>query len=339
MDFVNLGRSGLSVSKLCLGCMSYGGGGYQKWALDEEGAQVFFRQALEGGINFFDTANTYSLGASEEITGRALRKMARRDEIVVATKAFMPWRSAPNTSGLSRKSLFEAIDASLRRLGMDHVDLYQIHRFDTKTPAEETMEALHDIVKAGKARYIGASSMPAWRFSKLQYTATQNGWTRFVSMQPQVSLVYREEEREMIPLCEDMGVGVIPWSPLGRGMLTRPWGGEGSKRIQVDMAGDMYGARSEKMSRQIVDAVEAVAKARGASMGSVALAWLLQKPGIMAPIFGATKPQHLADAFAALDLKLTQEEIETLEAPYSPRWPSFSFPPPPAPRVSVLDNK
>jgi aryl-alcohol dehydrogenase-like predicted oxidoreductase len=341
MDFTNLGRTGLTVSRLCLGCMSYGAPdrGYQKWALEEEGAQAFFRQALEGGINFFDTANSYSQGASEEITGRALRKMARRDEIVVATKAFMPWRGAPNTSGLSRKSLMEAVDASLKRLGMDYIDLYQIHRFDPKTPVEETMEALNDIVKAGKARYIGASSMPAWRFSKMQYTAAQNGWARFVSMQPQVSLIYREEEREMIPLCQDMGVGIIPWSPLGRGMLTRPWGGDGSKRLQMDTAGEMYSARSEEMSRAIVDAVEAIAKARGASMGSVALAWLLHKPGITAPIFGATKPQHLADALAAVDLKLTPEELEKLEAPYNPRWPSFGFPAPPAPRVSVLGDK
>ncbi|MEF2070976.1 aldo/keto reductase [Consotaella aegiceratis] len=319
MQYTNLGRTGLTVSRLCLGCMSFGVSsmGTHEWTLDEATSRPFFRQALEAGINFFDTANVYSAGTSEEITGRALKDMARRDEIVLATKVHGIWRNAPNTRGLSRKAIFQAIDDSLKRLGTDYVDLYQIHRWDFFTPIEETMEALHDLVKAGKTRYIGASSMEAWRFAKAQHVAEKNGWTRFVTMQPQVNLIYREEEREMIPLCIDQGVGVIPWSPLGRGKVTRPWD-ESTARSETDQFGkSIYGATTEQ-DRKVVEAVQAVASERGVPMAQVALAWLLAKPGITAPIVGATKERHIVDAVAALDLTLTPEEIARLEAPYVP---------------------
>jgi aryl-alcohol dehydrogenase-like predicted oxidoreductase len=319
MEYRKLGRSGLTVSRLCLGCMSFGVGakGMHDWALDEESSRPFFRQALEAGINFFDTANAYSAGTSEEFTGRALKDFARRDEVVIATKGFFNWRAAPNTGGLSRKSLFTALDDSLRRLGTDYIDLYQIHRWDPTTPIEETMEALHDIVKSGKVRYIGASSMSAWQFSKAQYTARLRGWTEFVSMQNQVSLLYREEEREMLPLCEDMGIGVIPWSPLARGLLTRDWS-EQTKRSQSDSFGRSIFANTQEHDRKVVEAVAELAAARGLPRAQIALAWLLSKQVITAPIIGATKPSHLADAVAALDVVLTPEEITRLEAPYVP---------------------
>ncbi|MGK2911992.1 MAG: aldo/keto reductase [Sphingobium sp.] len=319
MQYTYLGRSGLMISRLCLGCMSFGVSdrGPHEWTLDEAASRPLFRQALEAGINFFDTANLYSAGTSEEITGRALLDYARRDEIVVATKACAPWRSAPNTGGLSRKALFQAVDDSLRRLGMDYVDLFQIHRFDHHTPVEETMSALHDIVKSGRARYIGASSMEAWRFAKMQSVAEANGWTRFISMQPQVNLVYREEEREMIPLCIDQGVGVIPWSPLARGMLTRDWDDK-TTRSETDQFSRQIYDRTAAQDRKVVEAVAAVAHDRGLPRAQIALAWLLQKQGITAPIVGATKPSHLEDAIAALDVTLSAEEIERLEAPYVP---------------------
>ena len=319
MHYTNLGPTGLKVSRICLGCMSYGrpGSGTHEWTLDEAAARPFFRQALELGINFFDSANGYSAGTSEEITGRALKDFARRDEVVIATKAFIPWRNAPNTGGLSRKALLQAVDDSLARLGTDYIDLYQIHRWDHETPIEETMEALHDIVKAGKARYIGASSMHAWQFAKAQHAAERNGWTRFVSMQPQVNLIYREEEREMLPYCLDSGVGVIPWSPLARGKLTRDWA-ETTKRSQSDEFGRLLYAATADNDRQVVEAVSAVAGERGVPRAQVALGWLLRKPGIAAPIVGATKLEHLTDAVAALDLALSPEEIERLEAPYAP---------------------
>lgn len=319
MQYVNLGRSGLKVSRLCLGCMSYGEPERlpQPWSLPEEASRPFFRQALEAGINFFDNANIYSGGSSEEIMGRALKEMARRDEIVVATKAFFPWRNAPNTGFLSRKALFQAIDDSLTRLGMDYVDLYQIHRFDPGTPVEETMEALHDIVKAGKARYIGASSMQAWRFAKMQHVAERNGWTRFISMQPQYNLLYREEEREMLPLCTDQGVGVIPWSPMARGRLTRDWS-ESTTRTQNDaFALSMY-LKTAEQDREVVEVVARIAEKYGVPRVHVALAWLLSKPEITAPIIGATKPEHLSTAVEGLTFTLTGEEIATLEAPYVP---------------------
>ena len=328
MRYKTLGRSGLIVSPLCLGCMSFGTAarGQHEWALTEEESRPFFRQALESGINFFDTANAYSAGTSEEITGRALKDFAKRDEVVIATKAFFPWRAAPNTGGLSRKALFSAIDASLRRLGTDYIDLYQIHRWDQSTPIDETMEALHDIVKSGRVRYIGASSMAAWQFAKAQYTARLHGWTAFVSMQNQVNLLYREEEREMLPLCTDMNIGVIPWSPLARGLLTRGWGAQ-TKRSQTDpFAKSMFGGDYDP-DRQIVAAVANIAAARGVPQAQIALAWLLSKPVFTAPIIGATKTAHLADAVAALGITLTQEEIEQLETPYQPRPVTGIIPP------------
>jgi len=338
MEYVNLGRSGLKVSRLCLGCMSYGepDRGLQPWSLGEADSRPFFRQALEAGINFFDTANAYSDGSSEEIIGRALRDMARRDEVVVATKAFFPWRNAPNAGFLSRKALFHAIDDSLARLGMDYVDLFQIHRFDATTPEEETMEALHDIVKAGKARYIGASTMEAWRFAKLQHIAERHGWTRFISMQPQYNLLYREEEREMLPQCIDQGVGVIPWSPLARGKLTRPWEEETS-RSQTDPLFRLAFARSAQQDQVVVEATQRVAAQRGIPSAQVGLAWVLSKPAITAPIIGATKTAHLADAIAALDVSLSQEELSTLEAAYVPHPAQNAIPlPKNPPRLSLL---
>jgi len=319
LHYTHLGRTGLRVSRICLGCMSFGSAsrGPHEWTLDEETSRPFFRQALEAGINFFDTANAYSEGTSEEITGRALRDFARRDEIVLATKVYGPWRNAPNTGGLSRKALFEGVDQSLRRLGMDYIDLYQIHRFDHETPVEETMEALHDIVKSGKVRYIGASSMEAWRFAKMQQAAKENGWTRFISMQPQVNLVYREEEREMIPLCIDQGVGVIPWSPLARGMLTRDLD-EKTARSETDQFSKVIYTKTAEQDRKVVEAVAAIAEERGLPRAQIALAWLLGKSGITAPIVGATKTGHIEDAVASLDVTLSEQEIERLEAPYVP---------------------
>ena len=319
MQFTRLGPTGLTVSRLCLGCMTYGvpERGAHPWTLDEAQSRPLIRQAVELGINFFDTANIYSDGTSEEITGRALRDFARRDEIVVATKVRFATRKGPNIGGLSRKAIMAEVDASLMRLGMDYVDLYQIHRADHNTPVEETMEALHDVVKAGKARYLGASSMPAWRFAKMQQAARDNGWTRFVSMQPELSLIYREEEREMLPLCIDQGVGVTPWSPLARGRLARPWG-EDTPRIGSDVFGATLFAHSEDNDREVAQALAEVAAQRGASRASVALAWLLSKAGVTAPIVGASKPGHYDDAIAALELQLGDAEVAALEAPYRP---------------------
>lgn len=319
MQYTRLGHTGLVVSRLCLGCMSFGSDpapGYE-WVLPEDASRPIIRAALEAGINFFDTANAYSRGTSEVITGRALGDFARRDEIVLATKAFAPWSRGPNAVGLSRKALFQAIDDSLARLGTDYVDLFQIHRWDHATPIEETMEALHDIVKSGRARYIGASSMHAWQFAKAQHVAALNGWTRFVSMQPQVSLLYREEEREMIPQCIDMGVGVLPWSPLARGRLTRPWD-TATARSGTDQFGRMLFGRSEENDRAVVEALQQVAADLGRPMAEVAMAWLLARPGITAPIVGVTKLAQLADAVAAFDLLLDAETIARLEAPYEP---------------------
>ncbi|MEQ5842292.1 aldo/keto reductase [Paraburkholderia acidicola] len=319
MDYVKLGRTGIDVSRLCLGCMSYGAPdrGAHAWSLDEAQARPFIKQALDHGINFFDTANVYSLGTSEEIVGRALKDLARRDEIVLATKVFNRMRPGPNGAGLSRKAIMTEIDASLRRLGTDYVDLYQIHRWDYHTPIEETMEALHDVVKAGKARYIGASSMYAWQFSKALHVAEQHGWTRFVTMQNYVNLLYREEEREMLPLCESEGIGVIPWSPLARGRLTREWN-TSSARSETDEFGRTLYAHTEEADRKVVERVGEIAAARGVPRAQVALAWVLQKKPITAPIVGATKLHHLDDAVAALPLELSGDEIEKLEELYVP---------------------
>ena len=320
MQYTRLGRTGLNVSRLCLGCMSFGdtARGGHGWVISEEESRAVIRAALEAGINFFDTAKAYSGGSSEEITGRALKDFAHRDEIVLATKAFGPWRDAPNTGGLSRKALFQAVDDSLARLGTDYIDLLQIHRWDYDTPIEETMEALHDIVKSGRTRYIGASSMHAWQFAKAQHVADSNGWTRFVSMQPQVSLVYREEEREMIPQCIDMGVAVLPWSPLARGMLTRPFDTK-TTRSETDMFTKYLFARTAENDRVIVGAVEQVAADIGKPMAQVAMAWLLGKPGITSPIVGVTKLPQLADAVAALDVTLDDAAVAKLEEHYIPR--------------------
>lgn len=319
MDTVKLGRTGLDVSRLCLGCMTYGAPdmGAHPWSMGETESRPFIRKALDLGINFFDTANIYSLGSSEEIVGKALKDMAKRDDVVIATKVFNRMRPGPNGAGLSRKAIMTEIDHSLRRLGTDYVDLYQIHRFDYDTPIEETLEALHDVVKAGKARYIGASSMSAWRFMKMLKTSEANGWTRFATMQNYVNLLYREEEREMLPLCREEGIGVIPWSPLARGRLTRDWD-EGSARAETDDFGKTLYAATADADRKVVEAVAKVAKARGIPRAQVALAWVLQKPGITAPIVGASKMGHLDDAVAALKVKLTAEEIATLEGAYVP---------------------
>jgi aryl-alcohol dehydrogenase-like predicted oxidoreductase len=321
MEYVRLGKSGLKVSRLCLGCMSFGvpGRGAHPWTLEEEQSRPFIARAIELGINFFDTSNSYSDGTSEEITGRALRDFAKRDEVVIATKVFFPLSKGSNARGLSRKAIFTEIDASLRRLATDYVDLYQIHRWDYSTPVEETLEALHDVVKAGKARYLGASSMYAWQFCKALYLAKLHGWTPFVSMQNHYNLIYREEEREMLGLCQSEGVGVLPWSPLARGVLTRPWEANStSGRAQTDEYGKkLYGSTAEA-DRAVVDQLQQVAQARGVSMAQVGLAWLFSKPSVTAPLVGATRPQHLEDAMAALQLKLTTEEIARLEAPYVP---------------------
>jgi aryl-alcohol dehydrogenase-like predicted oxidoreductase len=319
LQYTQLGSTGVKVSRICLGCMSYGAPerGRHPWTLDEAASRPFISKAIDLGITFFDTANSYSEGTSEEIVGRALRDMADRDEIVVATKVFFPTRGGHNVHGLSRKSIFHNIDASLKRLGMDYVDLYQIHRWDYRTPIEETMEALHDVVKAGKARYIGASSMFAWQFAKAQQVAQQHGWTRFVTMQDHYNLLNREEEREMLPLCADQGVGVIPWSPLARGRLTRDWSEQTERERTDDLMGPLY-AKTLESDRAIVDQVAAIAARRGVPRAQVALAWLLSKPVISAPIVGATRVQHLDDAVAALSVKLDAEEIVALEAPYAP---------------------
>jgi aryl-alcohol dehydrogenase-like predicted oxidoreductase len=316
MDYVKLGATGLDVSRLCLGCMSFGepSRGQHPWSLPEDESRPIIRQALDAGINFFDTANVYSDGTSEEIVGRALGDMGRRDEIVLATKVHGRMHAGPNGGGLSRKAIMAEIDHSLRRLGTDYVDLYQIHRFDRRTPVEETLEALHDVVKAGKARYIGASSMYAWQLAKLLYTADRHGWTRFVTMQDHYNLLYREEEREMLPLCADQGLGVIPWSPLARGRLTREWD-DATERSQTDEFGRSLYAETD---RAVVDAVAAVAESRGIARAQVALAWVLSKPVVTAPIVGVTKPGQLDDALAALTVTLSPEEIQQLEAPYEP---------------------
>ncbi|KVT36161.1 alcohol dehydrogenase [Burkholderia ubonensis] len=319
MEYVRLGSTGLQVSRLCLGCMTYGvpERGTHPWTLDEAASRPFIRQALDAGINFFDTANMYSDGTSEEIVGRALRDFAKRDDVVIATKVFHRMRPGPNGAGLSRKAILTEIDHSLKRLGTDYVDLYQIHRWDYHTPIEETLEALHDVVKAGKARYIGASSMHAWQFSKALYTSKLNGWTQFVSMQDHLNLLYREEEREMLPLCADQGIAVLPWSPLARGRLTRDWDAS-SERLQSDVYGQtLYEAYADN-DRAIVEAVATIARARNVPRAQVALAWLLQKSGVTAPIIGASKAQHLDDAVAALSLELSAEELAALEAPYVP---------------------
>lgn len=325
MEYTRLGSSGLKVSRLSLGCMSFGSGRYGSWTLaDDEAAEPLFRQALDLGMTFWDTANIYGMGTSEEIVGRAIAKLTRRDEIILATKLYMPMHAGAGGSGLSRKAVMEQIDASLRRLGTDYVDLYQIHRFDRSTPVEETMEALHDIVKAGKVRYIGASSMWAWQFSKMQYVAQLNGWTRFVSMQHQYNLVQREEEREMFGLIADQGVGSLPWSPLAAGLVARPWGDKSTTRGTENPTVDMFGRPLFQQSdKAIVDAVQAIAEARGVSMATVAMAWVLRHSSVTSPIIGATKPKHLTDAVAALDFKLTDEEAVILEQPYTPRLPTY----------------
>ncbi|HTJ94880.1 MAG TPA: aldo/keto reductase [Pararobbsia sp.] len=319
MEFTKLGRTGVDVSRICLGCMSYGAPdrGTHAWTLDEGTSRPFIKKALDLGINFFDTANVYSAGTSEEIVGRALTEYAKRDEIVLATKVNGRMHEGPNGQGLSRKAILSEIDKSLHRLGTDYVDLYQIHRWDYETPIEETMEALHDVVKAGKARYIGASSMFAWQFAKALHVAERHNWTRFVTMQNYVNLLYREEEREMLPLCEAEGVGVIPWSPLARGRLTRDWDTQ-SARSETDEFGKSLYEQTADADRQVVEAVADVAKQRGIARAQVALAWVLQKSAITAPIIGATKPEHLDDAVAALSVKLTPDEIGKLEARYVP---------------------
>ncbi len=320
MEYVKFGKTGLDVSRLCIGCMTYGipDRGPHPWTLDEEKSRPLIKQALDLGINFFDTANVYSDGTSEEIVGRALKELVRREDVVIATKVSGPMRRGPNGSGLSRKVILGEIDNSLRRLGTDFVDLYQIHRADPAVPIEETMEALHDVVKAGKARYIGASSMYAWQFSKALYTSRLHGWTEFISMQNHVNLLSREEEREMLPLCVDQGVAVMPWSPLARGRLTRSWN-ETSSRQETDEFGKTLYTQFPESDREIIDQVSAVAAARGVPRAQVALAWLLQKKGVTSPIVGASKPAHLTDAVAALSLKLTAEEIASLERPYVPQ--------------------
>ncbi|MFJ8079184.1 aldo/keto reductase [Streptomyces sp. NPDC096205] len=316
MQYVKLGSTGLDVSRICLGCMTYGAPdrGVHEWTLDEEASRPLIRQALDAGITFFDTANVYSDGSSEEIVGKALRDFVRRDEIVLATKVNGRMRPGPNGAGLSRKAILTEIDHSLARLGTDYVDLYQIHRFDPHTPVEETMEALHDLVKAGKVRYIGASSMYAWQFAKMQHAAERHGWTRFVSMQNHYNLLYREEEREMLPLCADQGVGVLPWSPLARGRLTRDWGTVTDRSSTDDFGSTLY----QEGDRAIVEAVTRIAESRGVPRAQVALAWLLHKSPVTSPIVGASKPHHIEDAVAAAELHLTEKELEELEAPYTP---------------------
>lgn len=319
MNYTRLGRSGLNVSRICLGMMTYGSTSWREWIQDEDTANEHVKRALELGINFFDTANVYSIGVSEEFTGRAIKRYANRDEVVIATKVYFPMREGPNGHGLSRKHIIEQVDASLKRLGTDYIDLYQIHRWDPNTQIEETLEALHDVVKAGKVRYIGASSMYAWQFSKALYLADLRGWTRFVSMQNHYNLVYREEEREMNPLCADQGIGLIPWSPLARGLIT---GNRTRDEARTTLRGKTDDF-SDKLYHHdsdfdVADAVGKVANQRGVSRAQIALAWLLSKPTVAAPIVGTSKVAHLDDAAAAVDITLTDAEIEILEAPYQP---------------------
>ena len=325
MDYINLGHTGVKVSRICLGCMSYGAPpagplrpGSNAWSLNEELSQPFFRQALDAGINFFDTANVYSSGDSERVLGRFLKANAKREDTVIATKLNGVMRDGPNGGGLSRKEIIFEIDESLHRLGTDYIDLYQIHRWDRTTPIEETLEALNDVVRAGKVRYLGASTMWAWQFSKALYLADRHGWSRFVTMQPHYNLLFREEEREMLPLCLDQGVGVIPWSPLARGKLARPWDGETTRRSESDGYAKSLYAKTAEADQRVVGRLGELAEARGVPRAQVALAWLLSKPAVTAPIVGATKLHHLEDAVAAVSLKLTQEEIKSLEEPYVP---------------------
>lgn len=326
MEYVNLGKTGVKVSRICLGCMSYGvppagqplRPGSQAWSLNEEQSQPFFRQAMDLGINFWDTANVYANGDSERVVGRWLQANAKREDMIVATKLNGVMRDGPNGGGLSRKEVFFELDESLRRLQMDYVDLYQIHRWDKTTPIEETLEALNDVVRSGKVRYIGASSMWAWQFSKALYTSEKHGWAKFVTMQPHYNLIYREEEREMLPLCLDQGVGVIPWSPLARGRLARQPDAEPTKRLESDQFGKTIYSKTADPDRKVIEAVSDVAKARGVPQAQVALAWMLTKPAITSPIVGATKPNHLEDAAAAVALKLTPDEVKALEEQYVP---------------------
>jgi len=322
MDYVQLGQTGLKISRLAPGCMSYGDPdtpGAHTWALNDAAAQPFFRQAIELGITFWDTANSYQAGTSEELVGRAITHYSRREDIVLATKVFGRMHDGPGGQGLSRKAILEQVDASLARLGTDYIDLYQIHRFDPDAPVEETMEALHDIVKAGKVRYLGASSMYAWQFAKLQHAAALHGWTAFVSMQNQYNLLRRQDEPELMAMCADLGVGAVPYSPQGKGRLARPWG-EQSHRSSVDHVVQSF---DSPLDEPVVNTVQRVADARGVTMAQVALAWVLKNPVVSAPIVGATKPHHLPEAVAALDLRLTDEEIESLEQPYTPHGPSW----------------
>jgi aryl-alcohol dehydrogenase-like predicted oxidoreductase len=322
MDYTQLGRTGLTVSRLALGCMTYGDPKWRSWVLDEAAAQPFFRKAVEAGVNFFDTSNIYSRGVSEEVTGRALKQYARREEVVLATKVFYPLSDGPHMGGLSRKHIVQSCEASLKRLGVDTIDLYYIHRWDPNVPIEETLEALNDLVRWGKVRYLGASSGPAWEMARALSISERNGWARFVAMQNHYNLIYREEEREMNPLCAHEGVGLIPWSPLARGLLARPKPQDtkiataGTERSKLDTySPQLYDNPSDW---DVVDAVEQVAKARGVAMAEVALAWLLQRPGVVAPIAGATKLEHLDTALNALSVKLTAAEVAALEAPYRP---------------------
>jgi 1-deoxyxylulose-5-phosphate synthase len=326
MEYTNLGKTGLKISRICLGCMTYGApatpeeakGGRHVWALNEAESQPFLRQALELGVNFFDTANVYSSGASEEVLGRFLKANTRRESVIIATKVHGVMRDEPNGRGLSRKAIFFELDQSLRRLQTDYVDLYQIHRWDYETPIEETLEALHDLVKSGKVRYIGASSMYAWQFARALYLSDLHGWTRFVSMQNYYNLIYREEEREMIPLCQSEGAGLIPWSPLARGRLARPWQAAPTKRLETDQFGKILYSQTEDTDHKVIDRLVELANHRGVPLAQLALAWMLAKPAITAPIVGATKPNHLQDAAASLSLRLTKDEIASLEEPYTP---------------------
>ena len=319
MDYINLGRSGLQVSRMCLGTMTYGTSKWRDWVLDEAQSRAFYERALEAGINFFDTADAYSMGVSEEVLGRAIKELAPRDEVVIATKVFFPMGKKPNQGGLSRKHIIDAIDASLRRLDMEYVDLYQIHRFDPHTPIEETMEALHDVVKSGKARYLGASSMAAWQFVQMQHTAATNGWTPFISMQNHYNLIYREEEREMIPYCMESGVGLIPWSPLARGFLagnrTREKSGDTTRAKSDDFAQSMYFRENDFA---ILDCLESVARDRGVKPAQIAMAWLLHRPGVVSPILGASKMYQFEEILEALTITLSEEEMNTLESTYEP---------------------
>ena len=326
MDFVNLGKTGLKISRICLGCMTYGSparagepkGGRHYWALTEDESRPFFRQALDLGINFFDTANVYSSGDSEIVLGNFLKANTRREAVVIATKVHGVMREEPNGRGLSRKAILFELDQSLKRLQTDYVDLYQTHRWDHETPIEETLEALHDVVKAGKVRYIGASSMYAWQFAKALYLADLRGWTRFVTMQNHYNLLYREEEREMMPLCQAEGIGVLPWSPLARGRLARPWQTESTKRFETDQFGKTLYSKTEEADRKVIDWLGELSEKRGVPRAQLALAWMLSKPSVTSPIVGATKPNHLTDAVAALSLRLTRGEIASLEEAYTP---------------------